>query len=132
MGYFFEFDALNNVVRSTCEGRVTDEMVWEVYNAMVRFRASRPPCRGIIDLSYVTAFLASSETIKNLASRSPTLAPTSLGIIVAPADSSYGMSRMFTMFNEEQRPNLHVVRTIKEAYRLLDITSPRFTRVEID
>jgi hypothetical protein len=97
VGYFFEFDAENNVFRSTTEGRVTDDTLLEVYALRQRFRASRPPYRSIIDLSGVTEVDVdvSNETINYVARKSATIAGSLLEIVVAPEDVTYGLSRMF-------------------------------------
>ena len=52
--------------------------------------------------------------------------------LVAPTDLLYGLCRMFVILGEETRPNEHVVRTIGEAYQLLKVDSPQFSRIEID
>jgi len=39
------------------------------------------------------------------------------------------MMRMFQMLGEPTRPDLHVVRTMDEAYRLLRVESPEFKLV---
>ncbi len=53
-------------------------------------------------------------------------------VIVAPGDLVYGLSRMFAVLGEETRPNLRVVRTMQEAYSLLEIVSPQFSPINID
>jgi len=39
------------------------------------------------------------------------------------------MMRMLQILSEESRPELHVVRTMDEAYRLLLVKSPEFSPV---
>lgn len=131
MGYFFEFDQENNVFRSTTEGRVTDETLLDSFAARQRFRASRPPCKSIIDLSLVTAVDVSRETIDHLARKSANIADSLPQVVVAPEDVTFGLSRMFTILVESAQPNMHVVRSMKEAYALLGIKSSHFTRVAI-
>jgi hypothetical protein len=53
-------------------------------------------------------------------------------IIVAPQDHVFGLSRMFSMLAEETRPHVTVVRTMEEAYCLLDIEEPQFHRIKAD
>lgn len=45
-------------------------------------------------------------------------------VVVAPKDLVYGLARMFSMIDEQRHRNVHVVRTIAEAYRLLEVDAP--------
>lgn len=47
-------------------------------------------------------------------------------VLVVPKAIIYGMARMFQILGEKTRPDLHVVRTMDEAYRLLRVESPEF------
>jgi hypothetical protein len=130
MGFFLEFDAPNNTVRLTYEATVTQEDIGgKVYAALTAFVTDRPPCKGIIDLTHVTSFEASNDIVKER-TRLPSAVPGGLmRVFVAPKDHLYGLSRMFSLMASETRPNLHVVRTMDEAYALLEIQVPQFTRV---
>jgi hypothetical protein len=55
----------------------------------------------------------------------------SMLVIVAPKNVVYGLSRMFSTYSEQTRPNLGVVRTMDEAFSLLGISSPQFSRINI-
>lgn len=46
-----------------------------------------------------------------------------------PRDFIYGLARMFQILTEETQPELRVVRTMEEAYRLLEVSSPEFEPV---
>ena len=81
------------------------------------------------DYSRVTKLDISSEAISRMAEMQPVFAPDSMHVIVAPQDLSFGLARMFSMLGEQTRPNLHVVRTMEEAYGLLGITRSQFSRV---
>lgn len=56
-------------------------------------------------------------------SNSPEL---STRVIVAPRDLVYGTARMFQVLSERTRKNVHVVRTLEQAYKILGIESPTF------
>lgn len=129
MGYFFEFDEVNNITRCCWEGPITDDILLEGYAAAERLLASRPPCRSICDHSAVTRFDVGDEIIKRLANTPPDIRPEWVQVIVAPKDVVYGLARMFEILSDQSRPNLHVVRTLKEANALLGVTSPQFSRV---
>jgi hypothetical protein len=46
--------------------------------------------------------------------------------IVAASPTIYGTARMFELAGQDTRPNLHVVRTMKEVCVILGITDPQF------
>jgi hypothetical protein len=49
---------------------------------------------------------------------------------VAGSTAMFGLARMFEMEGEEARPNLHVVRTEREAFAILGIITPKFGPIE--
>ena len=122
-----EFDAKNNVLRGTLRGRVTDQILLDYYAAAVRFATSHPPCRSLWYFSEVTEFEVSSECIRQVARKTP-IAAGYMRVIVASPDFLFGMMRMAQILSES-RPELHVVRTMDEAYRLLQVESPEFSPV---
>ena len=131
MGFVLEFDAKNNILRGTLKGRVTDAILLDDYAAVARYAKSHPPCRGLWDLSEVIEFEVSSHAIRQLVGTSPIIPTGCLRIIVASQDMLFGMMRMLQILGEESRPELHVVRTMGEAYRLLGVESPEFTPISI-
>jgi len=126
MGFVLDFDAKNKILRVTLEGLLTDAILLGSYAAAAGYVASHPPCRGIVDFSGVTNFEVSSAGMQQLAERAPAFPTASMRVLVAPRDVSYGMVRMFQILGEKTRPNLHVVHTMDEAYRLLQVESPEF------
>ena len=131
MGCSFEFDPVNNILRYSWDGNLTDEVLVESDAAGRRVLAARPPCRGILDFSKVTKVDVSSQTIKRIASRPPAYGLGQVVVLVAPKDVVYGLSRMFATLGEEKRPKMHVVRTMEEAYHLLEIDSPQFSPISV-
>ena len=127
MGYFFDFDPVNKILRCSRRGRVTDALLFEVYSEAQRLLESRSPCRGIDDLSAVTEFAVSADTIKKLADKS-SFSLLEVLVIVAPQAHLYGMSRMYSILTEATR-RVQVVRTMEEAYSLLGVSSPQFGRI---
>jgi hypothetical protein len=127
MGFFIEFDAKNNIVRGTLEGRVTDAILLDSYGIAARYAASHLPCRGIWNFSDVPNFDVSSDAIRQMVGRPPIITTGYMRVIVAPQDMPFGMMRMLQILSVETRPELHVVRTMDEAYRLLLVESPEFS-----
>jgi hypothetical protein len=129
VGFFMDFDARNNILRLTLEGLVTDAIMLDAYATAARYVASHSPCRGIGDVSQVTKFEVSSNTVRKLALSSPVIPAGHMRVFVAPQDSVYGMVRMFQTIGESTRPDFHLVRTMEEAYRLLQVEWPVFSPV---
>ncbi len=129
MGFVLEYDARNKVLRGTLEGIVTDDTLREAYAAAAQCAAKCGPCRGLWDMSAVTNFEISSDVIRELANDAPIIPADHIRVVVAPTDYQYGMMRMLQMLGETTRPDLHVVRTLDEAYRLLRLQSPEFRPV---
>jgi hypothetical protein len=80
-----------------------------------------PTFSHIIDFSEVSAFNISSGFLQNLAHREPVFTPGAWQIVVASQPNIYGLSRMTQTLREPQLPNIAVVKTIQEAYRILKI-----------
>jgi hypothetical protein len=130
MGFVMDFDAKNNILRGTLEGPLTGAILLDSYDAATRYTASHPPCRGLWDFSKVTANAdISSAIIRQVVGKSPIIPAGYMRVIVAPQDFLFGMMRMLQILSEEARPELHVVRTIDEAYRLLRVESPEFSPI---
>jgi hypothetical protein len=131
VGFAIDFDATNNILRLTLEGQVTDTILLEAYATAAGYVALHAPCFGILDGSGVTKFEVSSNTVRELAVSAPIIPAGYMRVVVAPLDSVYGMVRMFQTLGESTRPDLHIVRTMDEAYRLLRVESPEFSPVEL-
>ncbi|MGB8011212.1 MAG: hypothetical protein WCF68_06345 [Terriglobales bacterium] len=125
MGFVMEYSPENDLLRITLDGQLTDVMAATCYAAMSEFMSSHR-CRCIVDFSGVTKFELSSHAIRDVATTSPKFPTTCVRVFVATTDVVYGMARMFQMLGEETRPNLHVVRTLDQAYHLLRVESPEF------
>jgi hypothetical protein len=124
------FDAKNNVLRHSYHGRLTDNALIEAYHKVDKYVASHPPGRMITDFSAVTSLEVSSHTVRTLAATPPKLPVGCARVFVTPQNSLYGMARMFQILAEKSRPDLRIVRTLDEAYRLLGITSADFSLVD--
>jgi hypothetical protein len=131
MGYFFEYDATNKIMRLSFEGRVTDAGLWAPYSIAVKYFAWKPACRSIVSFVDVTSFEVSPDTVKSLASYAPALPIEYPVIIVASQQTIYGMARLFSILGQDKRPNLTVVKSMLEAYELFQVKSPEFQRVSL-
>lgn len=128
--YHFDFDPIHRIARFRLEGHFSDKEVREYYAAATRFATLTNPAAGLLDASGVTSFDVSSETIHELASLPPNIAGLHVPrVLIAPSPAVFGMMRMFGMLGERTRPNLHVVRTEREALAILGVVNPRFEPV---
>ncbi|MBZ5696367.1 MAG: hypothetical protein LAN36_13510 [Acidobacteriia bacterium] len=132
MPYHFEFDSANRIVRCRFEGRITDEILREYYQIAGKYFESTDARAGVLDLSAVTAFEVSSQTIRELAKLPPAMPhPERPRFVIAPSNQVFGMARMFELQGQDTRPNLHVVRTAEEAWVILGVRPPKFKPIEI-
>jgi hypothetical protein len=121
----------NKVIRARVEGVVTDESLKEYYGSASKYGCLNPTFSGICDMSAVSFVAISSQTIRELGKLPPAVPnPDIPRCIVAGSPAMFGMARMFELEGGATRPNLHVVRTEREALALLGITKPRFGSVE--
>ncbi|HXP46141.1 MAG TPA: hypothetical protein VN810_02630 [Terriglobales bacterium] len=129
MAYHFEFDSSSGILRCRFEGDVTDESLKECYEVAGKYAALTNPGVGIMDFSSVASFNVSSQTVRSLAHRTPVMPGSRPRFLVAPSSHMYGLARMFQQYGSGIRPELHVVRTVDEAYTLLGVPEPQFAPV---
>jgi hypothetical protein len=127
MPYYFDFDPENRILRGRFEGRVTDEPLKEYYGLAGEYFARTGARAGITDLSAVTSLDVSPQTIRELASLPPAILDREFPrFVVAASPPIFGMARMFELGGQDTRPNLHVVRTMKEVCVILGVLDPKF------
>jgi hypothetical protein len=127
MGFWFEFDPGNKVLLVRVEGRLTDELLAELYPTMRKQATATDARAGIVDFSSVSEVALSSAFVREIAKQEPAMVDaTRPRIIVAPHAVAFGLARMFQMLGESTRPLLEVVRTLDEALEKLGIRSPGF------
>jgi hypothetical protein len=128
VGYCLEFGAVNNILLLRVDGRLTDELLAECYEA-IRTRSIATDARaGIFDFTALTDFPVSTAFVKRLAKQEPAMpgATTRPRVLVAPQIHVYGLVRMFQIMGEDSRPLLHVARTLDDAFAALGVQSPHF------
>jgi hypothetical protein len=127
MPYQIVYDSTNRILRARFEGRVTDDELTEVHRLGQALAARIDSHAGIADFSDVTTVAFSPKTISKLATSTPILRDPSRPVVfVAPTPDAFMMVWMFELRGAETRPNLHVVRTLEEAYEVLDVREPQF------
>ena len=127
MPYHFEYDSQHKILMAKFEGQVTDGLVRDFYREFGSRMAATDLRGHFVDLSDTTSFDVSADTVRAIAALAPVdPIPSRPGVVVAPAADVFGFARMYQILGEATRPNLHVVRTLREAYALLAIASPQF------
>jgi hypothetical protein len=131
MAYHFDFDSKNRILRGRIDGCLTDEALKEFYRVSAERLARIDPCLGISDFSGVTSSEVSPQTIRELASYPPAMAdPRRIRVVFAPSDIIFALARMFQFEGEHTRPNLHVVRTLAEAWAVMGVQEPQFEPIQ--
>jgi hypothetical protein len=134
MPYYFEFNSAIRILRCRFEGLLTDEILREYYRIAPKYVALHAPCSGIFDMLSVNNFEVTPPLIRELAALAPIIPdPASPRFIVAPTPQMFGMARMFELQGQHTRPNLHVVRSLKEVWVILGIEEqPPFVPIAME
>ncbi len=122
MGFVFDFDPTHQILRSRFSGRVTDEDLLNHQRVGLLLVTSLDPRFAIIDLSGADPFEVTSDGMRKLAKLPPAMPKVDRPrVVIAPSDYTFGMARIFEIEGEATRPNLHVVRSAKEAFAILGV-----------
>jgi hypothetical protein len=122
MGFAFEFDPIYQVLRSTFSGTVDDEDLLNHSRLGSLLVGALDPQFAIIDLSGSDVFEATIAGVRALAKLPPAMPKIDRPrVIIAPTDLMFGMARVFEIEGEVTRPNLHVVRSPREAWAILGV-----------
>jgi len=82
-----------------------------------------------LDFSNVASFNVSPQTVRDLAHRTPGMPGARPRFLVVPSTYMYGLARMFQEIGSETRPEVHIVRSVDEAYTFLGVPEPQFEPV---
>ena len=127
MEFRFELAAAENILRLTLFGEMNDAGVMDLWSKGIPIAAAHSSSRLIVDTTSVTRFGVSPKAVTMLAKKHSADLP--MRVIVAPNDVLYGTSRMFQTLTESTRKNVHIVRTMKDAYKVLGVEEPEFVPV---
>jgi hypothetical protein len=133
MEFRFEIDRGNKILLLRVSGRLTDELLAEIYQEVRTHTRAIDIRAGIIDFSSVKDWAVSSAFLRELAKQEPAMADATQRrrrILVAPAAVGFGLARMFQMLGESTRPLLEVVHTLEEALAALGAQSGKFEPFE--
>jgi|SRR5208282_6043912 len=122
----FEFDPANKLLLVRVGGRLTEEVVTELYKAIRAYSTATDASAGIWDFSSVTEIALSANFIREIANQEPAMpdATKRPRFIVVPDTLGFGLARMFEIIGEPTRPRLEVVHTMDEALAALGVQPP--------
>jgi hypothetical protein len=128
----WDFDPIHQILRSTFVGKVSDEDLLNHQRMSALLVEVLDPRSAIIDFSRVDSFDATPAALRRLAKLPPPMPKADRPrVVVAPQDHVLGLVRIFQIEGEATRPNLHVVRTVSEAWLIIaaDQSKARFEPV---
>lgn len=132
MSYHVDYDETQRILRGRFEGRVGDGELRQFYREIAKFVAQTNPLAAIVDMTAVTSLDVPPDTIRELANSPPAFPdPDRPRVLIAQATAVFGIARMFELQGQASRPNLHVVRTEKEAMAILGVVELKFEPVEL-
>lgn len=115
-----KIDRKRKIAVSTFYGEVTDGDLLGHRDTIQDNRGFQPEFSEIVDFSGATSLRLSQGTIAAMAQAQSIFHRSALHILVAPADEQYRAAVHFRELARSTRPNLYVVRTLEEAYALLE------------
>jgi hypothetical protein len=128
MPYHLEFDKHNKVLCTSFEGRLSFADWLSARRETLGHILEKNPAAGIWDYSHVDPFDVTPAEIGQMASRPSFYAPGVPQFSVASSDHVFETLRMFQMLSKKTRPELQVVRTREEAYKMLGIKGTKYLR----
>ena len=128
--YVLKFDAAHRVLLALPAKILTENAMQECYDAIARFAAGVEGCTGIFDMSGVERILLSTKFLRALAASPPAIPAGTIRVVVAPDRLAFGLSRMFQQFRDGMEGQFHVVRTIDEAFAILQLDTAELVPVE--
>jgi hypothetical protein len=129
MSFRLEFDRTKRTLLASFTEPFTDADLRKAQDGVAQIIETYGPCSGITDLSSLTEFMVSTNLVRELAYFRAKQPEQCTEVVLATRDLIFGMARMYQMLTD--RPNVHVVRSIEDAYTLLDATAPEFMLAEV-
>lgn len=114
-----KIDVRRRLVYSSFYGQVTGEELASHPQRILAEPSFRADFDEIVDFTDARQTIVQDGTLAAMAGARSIYAPSSLHIIVAPSDFPFDMAIKYQTLAQQTRPNLFVVRTMAEAYRLL-------------
>jgi len=126
LGCTLQFERKHHVLLITYGKVATPASALAAYDSVERFVSSKGPCSVLADLSTIENVDVPGDFVRSLAWMPTVIPPGLQRVVVAPRSDVYGLSRMFQLYRDKMSSDVHVVRTLEEAYSLLGLESPEF------
>ncbi len=125
-------DRKHHVLLTCFSGTLRHEVLLAQAVAVRAIAAEEGPTRALLDFSGVERIDISVETAKEMGRRPQNIA-NQVRVYVIPNNDQFGGARMFGTY-QDIAGNIapYVVRTMAEAYSILQITDPNFQPLEVD
>jgi hypothetical protein len=127
--YALECDPDHRLVLITMGRIVTERSALAALAAVEQFMVTHGPHSVIADLSAIEKLCVRADFVWYIAARSPAIPDGMARIVAASRPDVYGLSRMFQTLRDNRGAYQDVVRTLEEAFKLLNLESPHFRPV---
>jgi hypothetical protein len=117
----FAIDVERRLVVTTFAGENSEEEIIGLASKIQSHPDFDPSFSEIIDCRAISTVGISTAGVGRIARRKNIFDPASLHVIVAPQDHIFGLARMGQALADQTVPNIVVVRTMEEAYKLLNL-----------
>ena len=121
MRVVYRFSPEHKLVLAEFSGDIGTERFIESYADAKRVVDATGAVCAIADFSAASLSTIRANTILSLASSPPVIADSGMRCVVAPADYMFGITRMFQIVTGR---DMHICRSLAEAYKALGITEP--------
>jgi hypothetical protein len=126
MAHCIMFERLNRIVLLSFRGVVTEESILTAVSELNRFVKANGTEGFIVDFSEIEDFRISMTFARHYADSREIVARGKPRVIVAPQAFVYGLLRVFQTYTENSGVAPVPVRTMAEAFSLLQLDSPVF------
>ena len=128
MHFEIDLDPTHQVLRITVTAAVvTYEFAEDCYRCVKRIASCGGPYAVIWDLSGVKSTTESTDQIRDRAKWDPAIPAGRTRVVVAKEPVIYGLSRLAELVRDSMGGQLHVVRTLEEAYEIVGVRPEDFT-----
>ena len=128
MHYQLDLEPAHSVIRLTIlEEMVSLQCAETAYRHLRQVTSVGGPYAGIYDLTRVKGTSIPTEIIRALARRPPPVPTGRPHILVGKAPVIFGLARLFQMTREHVGELFDVVRTLEEAYAMVEVRPEDFT-----
>ena len=129
MDYCIDVDPTHCVIRLTVTAEIlTLELFEDAYRRLSQIASHGGPYAAIFDFSAVKSVAISTDTLRSLAWRKPSVPGGRPHVVVGKVPVIYGLARQFQICGESVGKELEVVHSLEEAYGIVGAHPEDFTQ----